>query len=85
METQLKYIGREISLAMVKNLIAEYELGSKNTVVLNPSDFNTVSLEYIHSLDESIPKPLIVDNVTIEKDNEYIIPYGSIGIQQNTN
>lgn len=81
MKTQLKYIGREINLAQVKSLIAEYKLNSTNTVVLNPSDFNTVSLEYIHSLDEAIPMPLLVDSVTIEKDNEHIIPYGSIGIQ----
>ena len=80
MTLHLKYIGKEITLDVVKKFIYEYELGDNDKLILNPYDFNTVALEQIQSFDETIPIPFTILEVTIEKDAEKQIPYGSIGI-----
>ncbi len=80
MKIQLIYIGREITLNILEKTVAEQGLGSNNTILLNPQDFNTIALEHTQTFEEMLPKPFIVHGIAVEKDTEGKIPYGSIGI-----
>ena len=80
MKTQLKYIGKNISLQVLTDTVNEKGLNRQNTLVLNPQDYNTVVLEQTQMFDEVQPIPLTVNGVLIEKDDNKDIPYGIIGI-----
>jgi len=80
MRTHLKYIGKNVSLQALRDVVTEKGLNTTNKLLLNPQDYNTVVLEQANLFEEVQQIPLKVSGIVIEKDDDKEIPYGTIGI-----
>lgn len=80
MRTHLKYIGKNVSLQALRDVVTEKGLNTTNKLLLNPQDYNTVVLEQANLFEEVQQIPLKVNGIVIEKDDDKEIPYGTIGI-----
>lgn len=80
MRTQLKYIGKNVSLQALRDVVTEKSLNTNNKLLLNPQDYNTVILEQANLFEEVQQIPLTIKGIVIEKDDDKQIPYGTVGI-----
>ncbi|KGO79660.1 hypothetical protein Q763_12475 [Flavobacterium beibuense F44-8] len=80
MKTHLKYIGKNVSLQALKDVVTEKGLNTTHKLLLNPQDYNTVILEQANLFEEVQQIPLTVNGIVIEKDDDKEIPYGTVGI-----
>ncbi|WP_417369470.1 hypothetical protein [Flavobacterium beibuense] len=80
MTTHLKYIGKNVSLQALKDVVTEKGLNTTHKLLLNPQDYNTVILEQANLFEEVQQIPLTVNGIVIEKDDDKEIPYGTVGI-----
>lgn len=80
MMTNLKYIGKNVSLQALRDVVTEKSLNTTHKLLLNPKDYNTVILEQANLFEEVQQIPLTVNGIVIEKDDDKEIPYGTVGI-----
>lgn len=80
MMTNLKYIGKNVSLQALRDVVIEKGLNTNHKLLLNPQDYNTVILEQANLFEEVQQIPLTVNGIVIEKDDDKKIPYGTVGI-----
>ncbi|MEE1900016.1 hypothetical protein V1389_16830 [Flavobacterium rakeshii] len=80
MMTNLKYIGKNISLQALRDVVTEKGLNTTHKLLLNPQDYNTVILEQANLFEEVQQIPLTVNGIVIIKDDDKEIPYGTVGI-----
>lgn len=80
MMTNLKYIGKNVSLQALRDVVTEKGLNTTHKLLLNPQDYNTVILEQANLFEEVQQIPLTVNGIVIIKDDDKEIPYGTVGI-----
>lgn len=80
MMTNLKYIGKNVSLQALRDVVTEKSLNTTHKLLLNPKDYNTVILEQANLFEEVQQIPLTVNGIVIIKDDDKEIPYGTVGI-----
>lgn len=80
MITNLKYIGKNVSLQALRDVVTEKGLNTTHKLLLNPQDYNTVILEQANLFEEVQQIPLTVNGIVIIKDDDKEIPYGTVGI-----
>lgn len=80
MMINLKYIGKNVSLQALRDVVTEKGLNTTHKLLLNPQDYNTVILEQANLFEEVQQIPLTVNGIVIIKDDDKEIPYGTVGI-----
>ena len=78
--TELKYIGRSISIKLLIDAIHEFELSQDDTIFLHPISFEGIILEYRDTYKESISFPFALLGVLIEEDRNNRVPRDRIGV-----
>ncbi|WP_372800882.1 hypothetical protein [Lutibacter sp.] len=83
MKPQIDYIGRKITIKAIRDYILDYELSENDTILLHPTNFDDIVLEYRETFSESINLPYFLLKVWISESFNYTIPHGRIGIIKN--
>lgn len=83
MKPELKYIGQQINLYGIRNYILDTRLGEADTILFNPTDFDSIVLEHRKEFGDSLSVPFIYLSVLLKEDLDGKIPLNRIGIIKN--
>ncbi|WP_299769005.1 hypothetical protein [uncultured Dokdonia sp.] len=80
---ELKYISGKITYRLLRDIILDERLTNEDTIILNPSCFDDVILEYRDTYGESMTFPHLLLGVLIREKDDERIPIRRIGILRN--
>lgn len=83
MKPQIDYIGRKITIKAIRDYILDFELREIDTILLHPTNFDDIVIEYRETFSESINLPYFLLKVWVCESLNYNIPLGRIGIIKN--
>jgi len=79
MQRNLQYIGR-LTIKSIRDYILDNSISEEDTILLNPFDFDELTLEYRRDYNEGMPNPYFLMRVLLKEDASYSIPQGRIQI-----
>ena len=80
MEINFQFSPGPINIQKPRNLIMAEDLNEENTIVLNPSNFDDMVMEYRATYNEAIPIPFVLLGVSIEENKTNSLPKNKIRI-----
>jgi len=81
--SEIKHIGRKITIKALRDSILDLKITDKDTILLTQIAFDNIVLEYRETYNESVTLPYILLGVLIKEDTKNIIPHDRIGIIKN--
>jgi hypothetical protein len=80
MNLEVKYIGRIISIKLIREFIIDESLFDGKVILLHRLNFDDIILEYRNFYNESIKFPYYIIGVLITEDKSQKIPFDRVGI-----
>jgi len=82
-KTTIHYIGNRILIKSIRDFIIDNKLGVKDSILLNPRNYDDIILEYRATYKESINIPYYLLRVLIKEDTDSQVPEERIGLLKN--
>jgi len=83
MKPQIQYLGKKITIKSLRDYILENKLREIDTILLHPSNFDDIVIEYLDTYNSSIQLPYFLIGVLIGEDMENSIPKNRVGTVKN--
>lgn len=83
MKPQIHYLGKRITIRTLRDFILDNELREIDTILLHPTNFDDIVIEFRDTYHTSIDIPYFLIEVMISEDFERKVPFNRVGVVKN--